>query len=242
MIRTKCGVALAVCVTSLVSASRAVAQTDITGTWIVAVESPQGSTNVEAVFKQNGDKVTGEVESPMGKVALSGTLIKNDLLVSYALPAQENTMAIKMIGVVKGGQMSGTFDFGGVGQSGWTAKRKPVGEASTTSTAAPRASGAVDDVTGKWEITMRLPQAQFPMSAMLEQTGEAVSGALAGPMGPMPLTGTMVGRNLTLVFKTVTPQGDTAVTLTGELDTEGLKGKTVMPGFGAAEWVGKRVQ
>jgi hypothetical protein len=132
-----------------------------------------------------------------------------------------------------------------MGQAPWTARRKPAGEvAQTAAQSAPARTNTAGtpDVSGKWDIAVRMAQGEFPMSVTLAQTGESVSGSLAGPMGLMPLTGTMVGKNLTLEFKTATPQGDLAVTLTGELGADGLKGKLALPGLGEAEWVGKRVQ
>ncbi len=234
-------------VAALLVAPHAAAQTDITGTWVVAVESPQGQSSIEASFKQTGEKLTGQVESPMGKIEFSGTMIKRDLLVSYSVPVQGSALEVKMTGVLDGEQLSGTIDFGGMAQAPWTAKRKPASEAAplapaAASVAPPRTGAQGPDVTGTWEVTMRLPQAEFPMSVTLTQDGETVSGSLAGPMGLMPLTGTMMGKRLTLEFKAATPQGDQAIVLTGELGPEGLKGKTTMPGVGEAEWVAKRVQ
>src|SRR3954464_7397112 len=74
--------------------------TDITGAWVVTVESPQGRADVDATFTQAGEKITGEVTSPMGSVNFSGTLIKNELTINYSLPLQGQSLEVKMAGSV----------------------------------------------------------------------------------------------------------------------------------------------
>lgn len=237
-------VVLTAALLGLLAPQPAAGQAGITGAWIVSVESPQGSTSVEASFTQDGEKVTGEVESPMGRVEFSGTLVGKDLLVSYSIPVQGNTLEIKMTGVVEAEKITGTIDFGGLGQANWTAVRKAAEAAAAKPAPEAPARPAADaaDVTGKWNIVVRVPAGEFSMSVTLAQSGQSVTGSLTGPMGLLPLTGTMVGRSLTLEMTTTTPQGDLSVTLKGELGAAGLKGSSNLPGVGEAEWVGTRVQ
>ncbi len=134
MNRLKIGVAVLALAALPLSAS---AQTDITGAWIVTVDSPQGQATIDATFKQAGEKITGEVTSPVGSVDFAGTLIKNALAVTYALPIQGQTLEIRMNGVVDKDAMSGSVDFGGMGQAAWTAKRKPASDAVAAAAARP---------------------------------------------------------------------------------------------------------
>jgi hypothetical protein len=84
-------------------------------------------------------------------------------------------------------------------------------------------------------------QGEFPMIAQFTQTGEKVTGTFSSQMGDMPVSGTMIGTTLKLEFVAPTPQGDLAVTWTGDLSPNGFfKGKATMAGLGEAEWVGKR--
>lgn len=253
MVRVNARPLVVLSVAGLLAHSPAFGQIDISGAWIVSVESPQGATRVEASFKQAGEQVTGEVESPggNGKVEISGTLVKNDLRMRYTLPGQGSALEVKMTGQVEGDTMKGSLDFGGVGQAPWTAKRKPA-EGSVSGSSGPaepsvstRRPTGPNDITGRWTFSMRVQlgavSQQIPMDVSLAQSGESVSGTVASPGGPVPLTGTMAGKRLTLEFKVATPQGEETVTLNGELGTNGLKGKTTMPGLGDVEWTGTRV-
>lgn len=228
---------------ALAGQAQAAAPKDITGAWIVTVDSPQGRMDIDATFKQAGEKITGEVTSPMGSVDFAGTLIKNDLSISYSIPLQGQTLEIKMTGAVENDAMSGALDFGGMGQAQWTAKRKPAGAAAPVAavTASPAAGASrAAGVSGKWNITVQMGGNAMPLTGMFEQDGETVTGSIATPVGDLPVTGTMVGNSLKLQFTAQTPQGDMAVTMTGELGPEGLSGKSSVPGLGESDWSAKR--
>lgn len=225
----------------------AAAQADITGAWIATVDSPQGQASFDVTFKQAGEKLTGEVTSPMGSVDFAGTLVKNDLLITYSIPVQGQNLELKMTGVVDKDTMSGSLDFGGLGQAAWTAKRKPAAEAAAAPAAAaakstPTMTATPGGVSGKWNIVVQMGANALPMTATLKQEGEAVSGAINTPLGELPVAGTMTGTNLTLNFTAQTPQGDIAVTMTGQLGPEGLSGKSSVAGLGESDWSGKRVE
>jgi hypothetical protein len=42
---------------------------DITGTWDVRVESPQGNVTTEATFAQDGDQIVGTLARPVGPIS-----------------------------------------------------------------------------------------------------------------------------------------------------------------------------
>ncbi len=68
------GVAVVTASLLLAAPSTAGAQANIAGAWVVTVDSPQGAMTLDTTFKQEGEKVTGEVNSPMGSVDFTGTL------------------------------------------------------------------------------------------------------------------------------------------------------------------------
>jgi hypothetical protein len=216
---------------------------DITGAWVVTVDTPQGKHDAEATFKQSGEKVIGDVTTPMGTANVSGTLIKNQLTISYSIALQGQPLEFKLAGTVDTDTMSGTLEFGGIGSTAWSARRKPAVSALPPGPAivAPRA-GSLTDVTGRWDVVVTLAQGSLPLSASLKQEGEQVSGIITSPLGEVPVAGTMVGTALKLEFKTQTPQGDMVVSMVGELGPNGLSGKSAVAGLGEADWVGKRVQ
>lgn len=237
MHRLKLGVAVAV----LLAMSRlASAQADISGTWVVSLETPQGKMELETTVKQDGDKVSGQLASPMGTVDFSGTYAKNELSILYSVPIQGQVIDIRMTGNAQGDTLSGMVDLGGLLQAPWSAKRKPVGGASTATAAAASTpatnGGAPGSVTGKWNVTVQMGPNPLALSATLTQSGEAVTGSIHTPFGDLPATGTMAGGALTLQFTAPLPQGPMEVTMSGQLGPSGLSGKAAMGGMGESDW------
>ena len=97
-------------------------------------------------------------------------------------------------------------------------------------------------MSGKWNITIQMGPQALPLTGVLSQSGEAVSGTLTTPLGELPVTGTMVGSALTLQFTAATPQGDMNVTMNGQLGPGGLSGKSSVAGLGESDWSATRVE
>jgi hypothetical protein len=123
----------------------------------------------------------------------------------------------------------------GLGEVPWKAKRKTASAAAALTASAPSASGVGSapsaaaasgaGVSGKWDVLMDTPGGQMPFTANFVQAGEKVSGTINGPMGEVPITGTMTGNALTMDMNVQTPQGDMAIKFTGDLGPNGLAGK-----------------
>ncbi len=227
---------------SLLGAAPVSGQIDITGTWEVTFESPQGPATIDVTFKQVGESVEGRVATPMGAVDFTGTLINNALTMSSMLDLQGTKLDIAMKAKLSGDTMAGNLVVGGLGELPWTAKRKPGSSSAGGTTSAPAAAPAID-VSGKWDIAMVMRGgATFATIATLKQTGEQITGSLNGQAGDEPVTGTMVGKALTLHFRAATAQGDAAITMIGELGADGFTGKLTLPGVGEVDWTGKRTK
>lgn len=216
------------------------AQTDITGTWVVTIDSPLGQANIDTKFTQTGEKVAGAVDGPAGdRVEFSGTLVRNQLSVLYPLPLQGQTLEVRMTGAVEPERMSGLVDLGGIARATWTAKRKPAVPVET-----PKGPASTDptSVTGRWNIAIRQGAVSLPMTGTLTQTGESVTGVVRTPAGEVPVTGTMAGTRLTLQFTAQMPQGAVPIALTGELSPQGLAGTSSAVGLGQSEWSATRAE
>lgn len=241
-------VALALVVLMPAAAS---AQIDVTGAWAVTVDSPQGPVTIDAMMKQAGEELTGSIVSPMGSVDFKGKVVKDAIEVAYTMDVQGNAMQITMTGKVAGDTIAGNFNFGGLGDVPWTAKRKAPGAAApTAAAAAPRAAapaaaasaGGASNVSGKWDITFNMGGNPMPATANFTQTGDKVSGTLASDAGETPITGTITGQALKLAFTVETPQGALEITMTGDVAADSIAGKAMLTGLGEAEWTGKRVK
>jgi hypothetical protein len=100
---------------------------DVTGTWELTVETPQGTGNPSIVLKQDGEKITGVYKGRFGEVNLEGTIKGNDITFSITVNAQGTELTITYRGKVEQDSMSGSVDFGGFAEGTWTGKRKKEG-------------------------------------------------------------------------------------------------------------------
>jgi hypothetical protein len=234
-----CVLALAIAACAPVAAF---AQTDVSGDWQATIDSPQGPATIDVTLKQAGEALTGTVTSPMGSVDFKGKILRDALTVSYTLNLQGNSIEITMTGTAAGDVITGSLDFGGMGQVPWTAKRKAASAAappSRTASAPPAAEGG--GISGKWDIVFNMGGNQMPGNATFTQAGDKVTGAITSLAGSVAVTGTMTGGTLKLEFTVPTPQGDIPMTMTGDLGPDGFTGKASIAGVGDADWTGKRV-
>ncbi len=95
----------------------------VTGAWDLAVQGPDGPVNATATLQQDGEKVTGEIESQAGKTTLTGTMKGKTLSMAFTMQGPQGSMDIKVTGEVDGASMKGVIDFG-MGMAEFTAKKK----------------------------------------------------------------------------------------------------------------------
>ena len=97
---------------------------DITGSWEMTVESPQGTMVITANFKQDGETLTGTHVSEMGEAPLKGTVKGADVEYTLTLEMGGQQMSIVHKAKVDGDTMKGSADIEGMGTIPFTAKRK----------------------------------------------------------------------------------------------------------------------
>jgi hypothetical protein len=237
--------ALALVVSSPIAA---LAQVDVSGDWAVTIESPQGTTTIDASMKQAGEDLTGTITSPLGAVDFKGKVLKDALNVSYTLDLQGNTIEITMTGTVTGDSIAGNLNFGGLGEVPWTAKRKNGAAAAAAPAAAPAASSAEaaatapGDVSGKWDVTFNMAGNPMPATATFTQSGDKVAGTFTSQAGETAVAGTMTGNLLRLEFNVETQQGQITISMTGDVSPTAIAGKASIVGIGDAEWTATRAK
>src|SRR5262245_24914684 len=70
-------------------AGTAFAQTNVSGDWMVTIQSPQGANTVRVTFKQDGDKVSGIFRGQQGELPFDGgTMTGDDLKFAFSVPFQ----------------------------------------------------------------------------------------------------------------------------------------------------------
>ena len=99
---------------------------DITGTWKATAEGPNGQMERTFVFKQDGNKLTGETTSSMlGKSVIENGKIDGDnFTFTIKVNFQDNEMKLDYKGTVKGDTIKMTVEIQALGQTiEWTAKK-----------------------------------------------------------------------------------------------------------------------
>jgi hypothetical protein len=236
----------------LVAAHSVVAQTNLTGDWNVAFETPQGPTNVRVTITQDGDKVAGLFKTPMGELPFDGTVSGDDLKFEFPYMVQGQAITISVTGKVDGSTIAGKAIYGSFGEGDWKATRVETDSSAASGSVPPAASSSaahvdgasgssLDSFGGIWDVVVRTRAAEFPLTATLSVAGEKVSGTFATQMGSIPVTGTVAGKAITITMVAKTPQGDFPVKLTGDLEGDSIvNGKADVGGMGQGEWIAKR--
>ena len=109
----------------LVSApANGAAQDDLTGTWDLTVMTDQGDQLLTISVVQDGQDLTATGDAgEFGPIEMKGTVDGANVLFAWELDFQGTPLDIVFTGILADGAMSGTADFGGMGQGDWTAKR-----------------------------------------------------------------------------------------------------------------------
>jgi hypothetical protein len=84
---------------------------DVTGTWIMTVQTSAGSGSPTFTLVQKGD-------------AISGTLSGNDMMLEFSIDAQGQSLTIKYTGKVDGKTVSGNVALGAFGSGTFTGTKQ----------------------------------------------------------------------------------------------------------------------
>jgi hypothetical protein len=223
---------------NLAVAPAAVAQGSLTGDWEIAIVTPQGPNTVNLSLAQDGDKVTGMLQTPLGTLPVEGTTSEGVVKLGASVKVQGNGIDLALNGKLSAEGMSGMVKLGDFGEFPFTGKRAL--KAAAAPAAATPDAGDLVDANGTWNLTLSIGGGQVPASATFKQEGEQVTGTLKTPIGEAPVRGTMVGKALKLELSVTTPQGPVPVILTGTLDEKGFAGRMTITGVGEADWTGVR--
>jgi hypothetical protein len=99
---------------------------NISGTWLFSVDLEGGGHGDPTfVFKQQGDKLTGTYDGPVGHQDVTGTVTGNKAVFGFqASDGGETVKATYTATVESETKMSGTVDFNNEERGKWTAVRK----------------------------------------------------------------------------------------------------------------------
>ena len=113
----------AVLALSLIVSAGAYAQSGVAGAWDLSIIGPEGPISATATLKQDGENVTGQIDTPQGAAEMKGTLKGKTLSMGFTMQTGQGPLEIKVTSEVDGATMKGVIDFG-MGMADFTAKKK----------------------------------------------------------------------------------------------------------------------
>ncbi len=96
---------------------------DVSGDWILTVESPNGTGERQVTFIQDGEELTGEISSSRAAGDLTGTIEGNEVTFVAVVFMDSGAFEITYSATITDGVMTGTVDFGSYGSGTFTGRR-----------------------------------------------------------------------------------------------------------------------
>jgi hypothetical protein len=123
MTTLKTGLA-ALLVIAAFTAAQFAAAADVTGTWIMNVETSAGSGSPTFVLVQKGDALSGTYKGQLGEAQVTGTVKDDDVTIEYKVDGQAGSLAVKYSGKTDGKKMSGKVSLGQLGEGTFTGTKQ----------------------------------------------------------------------------------------------------------------------
>jgi len=97
---------------------------DVTGKWIMAVQTSAGSGSPTFVLVQKGDALSGSYKGQLGEAQVTGTVKGDDVTIEYKVDGQAGSLAVKYSGKTDGKTMSGKVSLGQLGEGTFTGTKQ----------------------------------------------------------------------------------------------------------------------
>jgi hypothetical protein len=119
----KTGLAALLTVAALSGAQMAGAA-DVTGTWIMSVQTSAGSGSPTFVLVQKGEALSGSYRGQLGEAQVTGTVKDDQVTIEYKVDGQAGSLAVKYSGKTDGKTMSGKVSLGQLGEGTFTGTKQ----------------------------------------------------------------------------------------------------------------------
>jgi hypothetical protein len=106
------------------TAARFASAADVTGTWIMAVETSAGSGTPTFILVQKGEALSGSYKGQLGEAQVAGTVIGDQVTIEYKVDGQGQSLAVKYSGKTDGKTMSGKVSLGQLGEGTFTGTKQ----------------------------------------------------------------------------------------------------------------------
>ena len=123
MTKLKTGLAAVLAIAAFTVAQVAAAA-DVTGTWIMTVQTSAGSGSPTFILVQKGDALSGSYKGQLGEAQVTGTVTGDDVTIEYKVDGQAGSLAVKYWGKTDGKTMSGKVTLGQLGEGTFTGTKQ----------------------------------------------------------------------------------------------------------------------
>jgi hypothetical protein len=97
---------------------------DLSGHWVLTIESQMGANDSDMTVQQTGEQLAGTITGQAGSVPYTGTVQGTSVAFSFTISIQGTELKIDQVGTIEGDTMKGKSVFGQFGEGTFTAKRK----------------------------------------------------------------------------------------------------------------------
>lgn len=185
---------------------------DISGGWNFEVDIGGNTGTPVFIFKQDGEKITGQYKGQFGEAEITGKITGDKIEFSFG---PEEQMVV-YTGTVKKGEMEGEADYAGQASGTWKATRI--------------------NVTGTWNVEVELGDNGGTPVFTLKQDGEKLSGQYKGQLGEAEVTGKVKGDAVEFSFELE----NNKIVYKGKITKDTMEGEADYAGQAAGTWTGKR--
>ena len=222
---------------------------DVTGTWSMMFQTPQGAVPAQMIVRKDGDRLVGSISSDMGQAELEAAVKDKAFTIGFAMNGASGSFNVAMNGTIDGDAMKGTFDAGGTaGEFTGTREGKESKDLSTESkesskepAGAPKEPAVKADLTGAWDVQVATDSISASPTISIKQDGEKLTGTYTSAQyGDFPLTGTVKDDKFELNVPMAIEGNTLNVYLGGTIDKDTIKGNISYGDFASGTFTGTR--
>ena len=123
MMKLKTGLSTLLAIVAFTVAQMAAAA-DVTGTWIMSVQTSAGSGSPTFVLVQKGEALSGSYKGQLGEAQVTGTVKGDEVTIEYKVDGQAGSLAVKYWGKTDGKTMTGKVSLGQLGDGTFTGTKQ----------------------------------------------------------------------------------------------------------------------
>ncbi|MFO0949074.1 MAG: hypothetical protein U1D30_24710 [Planctomycetota bacterium] len=186
---------------------------DVSGGWNFEVEIGGMAGTPVFIFKQDGEKLTGQYKGQFGEAELTGKVTGKDIEFAFGPDEQRVTYT----GTIKDDGMEGEADYAGQATGNW--------------------KGTRINVTGTWNFEVEIGGMKGTPTFTFKQEGEKLTGQYKGQFGEAELTGKVTGDEIEFSFG---PE-EQKVSYTGTIKKGSMEGEADYAGQATGTWKGTKI-